>query len=266
MPGHRTLVETQREVSRARSPFLCFPCKTRLQARARDAEAGARIRCPRDPWFIHRGCRVNLPLRLWHQKLRIPPPHLPSRFHFRCGDQRDILGHRGTIPLSTAIHDETKWNVHGHVLQYKWLSRDYEDVRKLQFAYILKAIIVAALFVFSVVFAVTIFTDSNVGGQSSKSTSYISHRLISFVCPQVCLNGSSPLDTPCTCSLSGMIFAYPKERKKEASPSRDSQPIGVGRVKPTKLSLLGFFMHDDVISFPYGPLRTGIDSLHNFDE
>ena len=168
-------------------------------------------------------------------------------------------------PSPTPAHDETKRNVPGHVLQYKWLSRDYKDVQKLQFAYVLKAIIVAALFVFSVVFAVTIFTNTDVGGQSSKPKSSVSRRLILFVISQACLNGLSPSDTPCTCSLSGMISVYPRARIKEVSPSRGYvyRPPGVGRVKPTKLSVLRLFLYEDIIS----PLQAGIDSLfENFNE
>ena len=55
--------------------------------------------------------------------------------------------------------------------QYKWLSGDLVDVRKLRYAYIAKAIIATSLIVLSVAFTIGIYTNVDVGGDSSKPRS-----------------------------------------------------------------------------------------------
>jgi len=49
------------------------------------------------------------------------------------------------------------------VVEYKWLSRDYEDAQKLRYAYIAKAILATSLIVLAVAFAIGMYTDVNVG-------------------------------------------------------------------------------------------------------
>ena len=56
-------------------------CETRIQARAREAEARARVRRPCNPRFIHRGRRVNLPLCLT-PKTTNPSTAFSSLFSF----------------------------------------------------------------------------------------------------------------------------------------------------------------------------------------
>lgn len=59
--------------------------------------------------------------------------------------------------------------------QYRWLSRDYEDVQKLRYAYISKAIIATALIFLAFAFAIGIYTNVDVGSQPSKSKARDSH-------------------------------------------------------------------------------------------
>lgn len=49
--------------------------------------------------------------------------------------------------------------------QYKWLSKDYRDVRKLRYAYIAKGIIATILIVLALAFVIGMYTNVNVGGQ-----------------------------------------------------------------------------------------------------
>lgn len=51
--------------------------------------------------------------------------------------------------------------------QYIWLSRDYEDVQKLRYAYIAKAIIATTLIVLAFGFVIGMYTNVDVGGQQS---------------------------------------------------------------------------------------------------
>lgn len=62
--------------------------------------------------------------------------------------------------------------------QYKWLSRDFPDIEKLQRAYIAKTIIVTAIIALGVAFGITMFTDVDTGGQSNKSRPHDYYRLI----------------------------------------------------------------------------------------
>jgi hypothetical protein len=55
------------------------------------------------------------------------------------------------------------------VPQYRWLSRGFADVQKLRYAYIAKAVIATALIVFAFAFAIGMYTNGDLGGQSSKS-------------------------------------------------------------------------------------------------
>jgi len=50
------------------------------------------------------------------------------------------------------------------VVEFRWLSHDYADVKKLRIAYVAKAAIGLTLIVLAIVFGVTLFVDQNVGG------------------------------------------------------------------------------------------------------
>ncbi|KAN0085652.1 Frag1/DRAM/Sfk1 [Tylopilus felleus] len=50
------------------------------------------------------------------------------------------------------------------VIEFGWLSNDYEELKKLKRAYIAKAVIGLTLVVFGIVFGVTFFYAPNVGG------------------------------------------------------------------------------------------------------
>jgi len=48
--------------------------------------------------------------------------------------------------------------------QYKWLSRDYAEVRKLRQVYVVKGVIATTLIVLAVAFTIAMYTDPDVGG------------------------------------------------------------------------------------------------------
>ena len=113
------------------------------------------------------------------------------------------------VPPPTTDHDRTLIQYFLVVSQYRWLHKDYEDVQKLRYAYIAKAIIATALIVLAFAFAIGLYTNVDVGGQSSKSRLCGSRRLIRLS-PQPYLNGSLPLDIVSTCSRSGTTSVYPR--------------------------------------------------------
>ncbi|KAG6865897.1 hypothetical protein C0991_010730 [Blastosporella zonata] len=49
------------------------------------------------------------------------------------------------------------------IVEYRWISKDFIEVRKLRIAYIAKAIIAGLLIILSVAFAVTLFVIPDVG-------------------------------------------------------------------------------------------------------
>ncbi|KAG5652768.1 hypothetical protein H0H81_003706 [Sphagnurus paluster] len=49
------------------------------------------------------------------------------------------------------------------VIEFRWISKDFRDVRKLKIAYIAKAIIATILILLAIAFAVALFRNNNVG-------------------------------------------------------------------------------------------------------
>ncbi|GJE94770.1 Frag1/DRAM/Sfk1 family protein [Phanerochaete sordida] len=49
------------------------------------------------------------------------------------------------------------------IIEYRWISHDFVELRKLKFAYIIKGVIAAILIILAVVFAITLYTAQNVG-------------------------------------------------------------------------------------------------------
>jgi len=74
------------------------------------------------------------------------------------------------IEVCSVTSTTTHPNIYCRTPQYKWLSRNYADVRKLRQAYIAKGIIATILIVFSVAFTIGMYTDADVGGWSNKLT------------------------------------------------------------------------------------------------
>ncbi|KAI0926001.1 hypothetical protein AcW1_008289 [Taiwanofungus camphoratus] len=49
------------------------------------------------------------------------------------------------------------------VIEYRWISHDFVEIRKLKIAYIVKGIIASTLIILAIVFAITLYTTANVG-------------------------------------------------------------------------------------------------------
>lgn len=49
-------------------------------------------------------------------------------------------------------------------LQYYWLSKDFAEFRKLQYAYIAKAVIALTLICLAIAFGVALYNSKNAGG------------------------------------------------------------------------------------------------------
>ncbi|KAG5354125.1 hypothetical protein C0989_007486 [Termitomyces sp. Mn162] len=49
------------------------------------------------------------------------------------------------------------------VVEYRWISHDFYEARKLKIAYIMKAIITGVLVILAIAFAVTLFRNTDVG-------------------------------------------------------------------------------------------------------
>lgn len=109
----------------------------------------------------------------------------------------------------------------------------------------MKTVIVAALFVFSVVFITTIFTNSDVGGQSSSQNRPF--LVDSFVTP-----GAFEWVIAIRYTLHLLTFWYDLHLSKSAykgSTALERLPIPAPRsgvMKPTKLFVLRLFVHDDI--------------------
>ncbi|KAG6918641.1 hypothetical protein DXG01_012760 [Tephrocybe rancida] len=56
------------------------------------------------------------------------------------------------------------------VIEYRWISKGFREVRKLKIAYIMKAVIAGILILLAIAFAVTLFLAPDVGGMSVSSS------------------------------------------------------------------------------------------------
>ena len=50
-------------------------------------------------------------------------------------------------------------------MKFHFISRDYEEIRRLKWAYVAKGVIVAILILLAIAFAVALYTAGNAGGE-----------------------------------------------------------------------------------------------------
>lgn len=51
--------------------------------------------------------------------------------------------------------------------QYRWISHDFAELRKLKFAYVMKGVVAFILILLAIAFAVALYQATDVGGQYS---------------------------------------------------------------------------------------------------
>lgn len=123
------------------------------------AKTGAGVVVTGYPGLIHRRSWPYPALDIRHETSSELTSRFPSRIHRRCGPQCHLHRHRGT-PRITFLHERC---LISSAKQYRWISHDFYEIRKLKIAYIVKGIIAGLLIILAIVFAVTLYEAVNVG-------------------------------------------------------------------------------------------------------
>ncbi len=109
-------------------------------------------------------------------------------------------------------------------LKFHFISRDYVEIRKLKWAYIVKGVIVAILILLAIAFAVALFTAGNVGGEQSSAVAEPTYAYASGACAQPFSSGPSLSASHSTSSHSSGTCVWRRASKPANSDASGSSP------------------------------------------